>query len=289
MEENVSIPSVNIKKNDVPMLTASVLSHAEEDVKKAGELFRYFNTLDVTGHIEKKNGLSYLSWPFAVQEARRKCPDFSFSIQTFNGYPYQLDQKTGYMVYTTVTMGGVTIPMWLPVMDSSNNAMKDVPYQYEVAKYEYNPQTRRKEKTGTEMKTVEAATMFDINKAIMRCLVKNMAMFGLGLHIYAGEDLPETVELYDSVGKTIEPIIEEILEVAKAKKDELNKLGKEIKGIDNWGATVIGELLVKTCKTKNPNSIKSIPVAEATLKALKAFDVQEFAEKAKAEETKENK
>lgn len=279
MEENVCIPSVSIKNDDIPMLTASVLSHAEEDVKKAGELFRYFNTLDVTGHIEKKNGLSYLSWPFAVQEARRKCPDFSFSIQTFNGYPYQFDPKTGYMVYTTVTMGGVTIPMWLPVMDSSNKAMKDVPYEYEV----YD-----KFKKQFIKKKVEAATMFEINKTIMRCLVKNMAMFGLGLHIYAGEDLPETVELYDSVGKTIEPIIEEILEVAKAKKDELNKLGKEIKGIDNWGATVIGDILFTSCKTKNPNNIKSIPVAEATLKALKNFNVHEFAEKAK-EEAKENK
>ena len=279
MEENVCIPSVSIKNDDIPMLTASVLSHEEEDVKKAGELFRYFNTLDVTGHIEKKNGLSYLSWPFAVQEARRKCPDFSFSIQTFNGYPYQFDPKTGYMVYTTVTMGGVTIPMWLPVMDSSNKAMKDVPYEYEV----YD-----KFKKQFIKKKVEAATMFEINKTIMRCLVKNMAMFGLGLHIYAGEDLPETVELYDSVGKTIEPIIEEILEVAKAKKDELNKLGKEIKGIDNWGATVIGDILFTSCKTKNPNNIKSIPVAEATLKALKNFNVHEFAEKAK-EEAKENK
>ena len=279
MEENVCIPSVNIKHNDVPMLTTSVLSHAEEDVKKAGELFRYFNTLDVTGHIEKKNGLSYLSWPFAVQEARRKCPDFSFSIQTFNGYPYQFDPKTGYMVYTTVTMGGVTIPMWLPVMDSSNKAMKDVPYEYEVYDKFKKQYTKKK---------VEAATMFEINKTIMRCLVKNMAMFGLGLHIYAGEDLPETVELYDSVGKTIEPIIEEILVIAKEKKDELNKLGEEIKGIDNWGATVIGDILFTSCKTKNPNNIKSIPVAEATLKALKNFNVHDFAEKAK-EETKENK
>ena len=76
--------------------------------------------------------------------------------------------------------------------------------------------------------------------------------------------------------------------VAKEKKDELNKLGKEIKGIDNWGATVIGDILFTSCKTKNPNNIKSIPVAEATLKALKGFDVHEFAEKAK-EEAKENK
>ena len=169
--------------------------------------------------------------------------------------------------------------MWLPVMDSSNKAMKDVPYEYEVYDKFKKQYTKKK---------VEAATMFEINKTIMRCLVKNLAMFGLGLHIYAGEDLPETVELYDSVGKTIEPIIEEILVVAKAKKDELNKLGKEIKGIDNWGATVIGDILFTSCKTKNPNNIKSIPVAEATLKALKSFDVHEFAEKAK-EEAKENK
>ena len=185
MEENICIPSVDIKHNDAPMLTTSVLSHAEEDVKKAGELFRYFNTLDVTGHIEKKNGLSYLSWPFAVQEARRKCPDFSFSIQTFNGYPYQFDPKTGYMVYTTVTMGGVTIPMWLPVMDSSNKAMKDVPYEYEVYDKFKKQYTKKK---------VEAATMFEINKTIMRCLVKNLAMFGLGLYVYAGEDIPSSDE-----------------------------------------------------------------------------------------------
>ena len=57
--------------------------------------------------------------------------------------------------------------------------------------WEYNPQTRRREKVGMEERTVEAASMFDVNKAIMRCLVKNLAMFGLGLYVYAGEDLPE--------------------------------------------------------------------------------------------------
>ena len=79
----------------------------------------------------------------------------------------------------------------LPVLDSSNKAMKAVPYTYTTPKWDYNPQTRRREKIGMEERTVEAASMFDVNKAIMRCLVKNLAMFGLGLYVYAGEDLPE--------------------------------------------------------------------------------------------------
>ena len=75
--------------------------------------------------------------------------------------------------------------------DGANKAMKAVPYTYTTPKWEYNQQTRRREKVGMEERTVEAASMFDVNKAIMRCLVKNLAMFGLGLYVYAGEDLPE--------------------------------------------------------------------------------------------------
>ena len=67
--------------------------------------------------------------------------------------------------------------MWLPVMDSSNKAMKSEGYTYDT-KYKKDI-------------SVEPATMFDVNKTIMRCLVKNLAMFGLRLYIYSGEDLPE--------------------------------------------------------------------------------------------------
>ena len=81
------------------------------------------------------------------------------------------------MVFTSVTIEGLTHSMWLPVMDSSNKAMKSEGYTYD---------TKFKKDI-----SVEPATMFDVNKAIMRCLVKNLAMFGLGLYIYAGEDLPE--------------------------------------------------------------------------------------------------
>ena len=84
------------------------------------------------------------------------------------------------MVYTEVTADGQSYEMWLPVMDTKNKAMREQPYTYQV----YDSY----KKTNIE-KTVQAATMFDVNKAIMRCLVKNLAMFGLGLYVYAGEDL----------------------------------------------------------------------------------------------------
>lgn len=140
-------------------------------------VFENLNNANVNGHTEEKNGLTYLSWAWAWAEVKKAYPDANYTIEKFNGLPYVYDENTGYMVYTTVTIEGITHEMWLPVMDGANKAMKAEPYKYT---------TRYGEKT------CEAATMFDVNKAIMRCLVKNLAMFGLGLYIYAGEDLPES-------------------------------------------------------------------------------------------------
>ena len=140
------------------------------------------NGLNINGHTEKKKvegkELTYLSWPWAWAEVKKRYPDAHYTIwKNENGLPYTEDPATGYMVYTSVTIEGVTHEMWLPVMNGANRAMKRAPYEY-TTKY--------------GKKSVEAATMMDINKTIMRCLVKNLAMFGLGLYIYAGEDLPET-------------------------------------------------------------------------------------------------
>lgn len=151
------------------------------------ELFK----VNVNGHTEKKRvddrtELTYLSWPFAWAETKKRFPEARYEIEKFDGLPYVFDPDTGYMVYTTVTIEGVTHEMWLPVMDSKNKAMKNEPYTYEVKKYDPKTKTRV-----SVVQTVAAASMFDINKTIMRCLVKNLAMFGLGLYIYAGEDLPE--------------------------------------------------------------------------------------------------
>lgn len=140
-------------------------------------------SVNVNGHTEqKKTGnatLTYLSWPFAWAEVKKRYPEASYEVKKFDGLPYVFDPLTGYMVYTTVTIEGITHEMWLPVMDGANKAMKAEPYKYVTGFRQY-----------AKEKTCEAATMFDINKTIMRCLVKNLAMFGLGLYIFAGEDLP---------------------------------------------------------------------------------------------------
>lgn len=145
-----------------------------------GNVFETLNNINVNGHTESKNGLTYLSWAWAWGEFKKVYPDATYTIEKFNGLPYVYDENTGYMVYTNVTVGDLTHEMWLPVMDGANKAMKAKPYTYTVTRY-----------GKTEEKTVQGATMFDINKTIMRCLTKNLAMFGLGLYIYAGEDLPE--------------------------------------------------------------------------------------------------
>lgn len=146
------------------------------------EIFDSLYRLNVNEHTEKKktgNGVSltYLSWAWAYAEMVKQCPNMKYEIRHWDDKPYLYDENLGYMVETSITIDGETKTMWLPVMDGANKAMKAHPYTYET-------------RFGT--KTVEAATMFDINTAIMRCLVKNMAMFGLGLYIYAGEDLPNT-------------------------------------------------------------------------------------------------
>lgn len=139
-------------------------------------VFKALSELNVNERVESKNGLSYLSWAWAWAEVCKMYPDASYVVDQYDGKPYLYDTNLGYMVSTQVTINGKTLPMHLPVMDGANKAMKAEPYKY---------------KTKYSEKTCEAASMFDINKAVMRCLVKNLAMFGLGLYIYAGEDLPD--------------------------------------------------------------------------------------------------
>ena len=153
----------------------------------AKEVFKTLNAINVNDHTEKKKSggadLTYLSWPYAWAEVKKLFPDAHYEIEKFNGLPYVFDPETGYMVYTTVTIDGITHEMWLPVMDGANKAMKNKPYKYVTGFGQY-----------AKEKTCEAASMFDVNKTIMRCLVKNLAMFGLGLYIYAGEDLPDAAD-----------------------------------------------------------------------------------------------
>lgn len=167
-------------------------------------VFDELNAINVNEKTEKKKSggteLTYLSWTWAWAEVKKRFPEAHYEIVMHNGLPYVYDENTGYMVFTNVTIDGITHTMWLPVMDGANKAMKNQPYTYST---KYNGE-----------KTVDAATMFDVNKTIMRCLVKNLAMFGLGLYIYAGEDLPE-VEVEEQ--KTAQ-------EVAKKKLEKIDSV-----------------------------------------------------------------
>lgn len=158
---------------------------------KTKSVFAALNAIDVSAHTEVKgegkDKLTYLSWVWAWQQVKSNYPDANYEVRHWDGKPFLFDEYLGYMVETSVTIQGETMGMWLPVMDSKNKAMKQFPYDY---------------KTRSGNKTVEAASMFDVNTAIMRCLVKNIAMFGLGLYIYAGEDLPQ--EAKEKLQGTIE-------------------------------------------------------------------------------------
>lgn len=153
--------------------------------------FEELSKISVNEHIENKNGLAYLSWTWAWSEFKKQCPDADYEIyKNENGLPYVYDENTGYMVYTKVTDGKEWKEMWLPVMDGNNKAMLNHPYNYKVKEYKDGKWTG-----GYIEKSVEVASMFDVNKTIMRCFVKNLAMFGLGIYIYAGEDMPEGYEI----------------------------------------------------------------------------------------------
>jgi hypothetical protein len=154
-------------------------------------VFEKLSAINVNDKVEKKNGLTYLSWAWAWGEVKKAFPNATYNVLSDpqTSKPYFYDESLGYMVMTSVTINEETLEMWLPVMDGANKSMMAKPYKYS---------------TRYGDKTVEAATMFDINKTIMRCLTKNLAMFGLGHYIYAGEDIPESETTTTAPTETVE-------------------------------------------------------------------------------------
>lgn len=178
-------------------------------------VFERLSKINVNEKVEKKNGLTYLSWAWAWGEVKKACPDAGYKIGEV-----EYDPDLGFMCHTEVTIEGETLAMWLPVMDGANKSMKKVSYTYKG--------TAWKDGKKVEVdKVVEAATTFDINKTIMRCLVKNLAMFGLGLYIFAGEDLPES----ETPPAPINPPAP-VAKTATPKAEQ--KLVKLVVGSDNW-------------------------------------------------------
>ena len=127
-----------------------------------GSIFKTLNSVNCNEHTEKKNGLTYLSWAWAWAEVKKRYPLATYTIyENPEGWNYFTDGRTCW-VKTGVTIEGLEHIEYLPVMDYKNASIP-----------------------------LERVTSFDVNKAIQRSLTKAAARHGLGLYIYAGEDLPE--------------------------------------------------------------------------------------------------
>lgn len=164
--------------------------------------FETLNTINVGDKIEKKNGLSYLSWAYAWGELKKRFPASTYTIyENPQGWNYFTDGRTCW-VKTGVTVEGIEHVEYLPVMDYRNRSIP-----------------------------VDQITSFDVNKAIQRSLTKAVARHGLGLYIYAGEDLPNT---------------EPVKTAPKTARDELRDLIKA-NGLD-------GNMIAQACGlNKNSN------------------------------------
>lgn len=151
-------------------------------------IFQTLNDINVNGHTEVKDTgrvrLTYLSWAWAWAEVKKNYPDATYTVyENANGWNYHTDGRTCW-VKTGVTIEGMEHIEYLPVMDNRNNSIP-----------------------------ADKVTSMDVNKAIQRSLTKAAARHGLGLYIYAGEDLPET---------------ESVQEAERIERAELEKAKKEI-------------------------------------------------------------
>ena len=160
--------------------------------------FEELNSINVNDKTEQKGNLTYLSWAWAWGELKKRHPDATYTIyENADGWNYHTDGKTAW-VKTGVTVEGIEHIEYLPVMDFKN---KSIP--------------------------VDAVTSTDVNKTIQRSLTKAVARHGLGLYIYAGEDLPDESGAYPARAEMLKEIkvkypegsenLKKLLEVFKIK------------------------------------------------------------------------
>ena len=160
------------------------------EIEEKKSVFETLNAINVNEHTEKKNNLTYLSWAWAWAEVKKRYPEATYTIyENKDGLNYHTDGRTCW-VKTGVTIDGLEHIEYLPVMDYKNASIP-----------------------------LERVTSFDVNKAIQRSLTKAAARHGLGLYIYAGEDLPESKgETDDKLGTAIKDVM------AAKSTEELRKI-----------------------------------------------------------------
>lgn len=166
-------------------------------------------SINVSAHTEKKGGLTYLSWAWAWAEVLKVDPLATWVVHTYG--PQGTEQPCMWigetaMVHTSVTIKGTRRECMLPVMDNRNNAMK-------------NPDSRK------------------ISDAIMRCMTKAISMHGLGLYIYAGEDLPE-----GDGTESLVPVLKASIVQAKAKTGSIADVVANLPPLSREDAAYFDEL-----------------------------------------------
>ena len=193
--------------------------------------FQTLNAINVNDKTESKNGLTYLSWAWAWGEVKKLFPDATYTIyENKDGWNYHTDGMTAW-VKTGVTVNGIEHIEYLPVMDFKN---KSIP--------------------------LGNITSFDVNKAIQRSLTKAVARHGLGLYIYAGEDLPESAKEEPKVEqpKVEQPKTVICEECGKQIRSKVTKDGKfwSSEEIANLTKERFGKALCESCATKRKEEAK---------------------------------
>lgn len=202
--------------------------------------------VNVNDYVEKKMNLSYLSWAWAVDQLLRRDPTANWEYR-FNdsGKPYVVIGETA-MVFCTVHAFGISRTAQLPVMDNRN-------------------------------KPIPQPDSFQVNTAMQRCLAKAIALHGLGLYIYAGEDVPLGDDDDHASSNTTLPVQQKPVEKAQAAAAPLLVGEEEIKTITNL-AQKVGVELSAICKAYKVESIEKLPLIKT------AEVVAKLQDKAKAKE-----
>ena len=162
--------------------------------------FTELDQVDVTKNIEKKGKFSYLSWAYAVRELKKRHPSATWTVHEWEGVPF-ISTECGYFVKVTVAVNLVEMTQVHPVLDHQNKPLK-------------------------------TPNAFQINTSIQRCLAKAIALHGLGIHLYAGEDLPPSPPIEERQQKELLDLLDE----RNAEEGLMNKvIGQISSGTINQG------------------------------------------------------
>lgn len=181
-------------------------------------LFSQMYKIDVSEYMEKKDKFNYLSWPYAVKTLCEFDENATWEVVRYDGLPY-MATPLGYFVEVAVTFHGTTRSQIHPVLDNRN-------------------------------KPIEKPTSFDINRSIQRALVKAIALHGLGLYIFAGEDLPEVEEppFGEHGGNTISALIQDLIDLGSDANALMTAFRQKFPGVKEYANVPksLGESIVAT-------------------------------------------